>query len=99
MDADEPIVESLRTSRFFALFLGLILNIIIFVLTGLSVLLIYSLLMVNVETRTFEVRCMGCVRDVTRSQAVQMGVMRMIGVTRIGILELLFLQAFGRRVV
>ncbi|KNC50523.1 uncharacterized protein AMSG_00684 [Thecamonas trahens ATCC 50062] len=78
LDADEPIVENLRATRFFSLFLGLILNIVIFILSGLSVLLIYSLLMVNVETRTFE-----------------MGTMRMLGMTKAGVVQLFLLQAFA----
>ena len=77
IDADEPIVESLRASRFFALFLGLITNIILIMLTGLAVLLLYSLLMVNVETRTFEV-----------------GTMRMLGLTKAGVVQLFLIQAF-----
>lgn len=75
---DQPIVESLRGSRFFALFLGLILNIILCILTGLSILLLYSLLIVNVEVRTFD-----------------MGVMRMLGMTKLGVLAHLLAQAFA----
>ncbi len=73
-----PILTQLRQTRFFSLFLGLILNLIIGILLFLSVLLIYSLLMINVETRTFE-----------------LGVLRMIGTTRPGIVILLLVQAFA----
>lgn len=48
------------------MFLGLVLNIIIFVLLFLSILLIYSLLMVNVDTMTFElgvIRMLGIYRS------------------------------------
>lgn len=72
-----PILRQLRDTRFFSLFLGLILNVIIFILLFLSVVLIYSLLMISVETRTFE-----------------LGILRMIGTTRRGIILLLLIQAF-----
>jgi hypothetical protein len=49
-----PVLRQLRNTRTFSLFLGLILNIVIFILLFLSVVLIYSLLMISVETRTFE---------------------------------------------
>jgi ABC-type antimicrobial peptide transport system permease subunit len=74
-----PILSELySTLRWFSLFLGLILNIIIFILLFLSVLLIYSLLMVSVETRTF-----------------QMGIMRMVGMRRSELVQLLLVQALG----
>jgi ABC-type antimicrobial peptide transport system permease subunit len=56
-----PLLESLETTQFYALYLGLVLNIITFVLLFLSVLLIYSLLMISVETRQHE---MGVLRMV-----------------------------------
>eukprot|EP01130_Rhizamoeba_saxonica_P014410 TRINITY_DN6293_c0_g1_i1.p1 TRINITY_DN6293_c0_g1~~TRINITY_DN6293_c0_g1_i1.p1 ORF type:complete len:1033 (-),score=164.52 TRINITY_DN6293_c0_g1_i1:42-3140(-) len=49
-----PVLDKLEDFQFFSLFLGLVLNLIIFILLFLSVLLIYSLLMINVETKTFE---------------------------------------------
>eukprot|EP00005_Dracoamoeba_jomungandri_P012127 CAMPEP_0174265284 /NCGR_PEP_ID=MMETSP0439-20130205/25948_1 /TAXON_ID=0 /ORGANISM="Stereomyxa ramosa, Strain Chinc5" /LENGTH=1033 /DNA_ID=CAMNT_0015351673 /DNA_START=86 /DNA_END=3184 /DNA_ORIENTATION=+ len=73
-----PVLNNLEDTRFDNLFLGLIFNIVVTILMGLSVLLIYSLLMVNVETRTFE-----------------MGVMRLIGTTRVGIVQLLLIQAIS----
>jgi hypothetical protein len=75
---DTPVLVSMNKLRLFNLFLGLILNVIIFILLFLSVLLIYSLLMVSVETRTFE-----------------MGILRMVGMSRIGIIHMLFIQAFS----
>jgi len=78
MWTEVPVLDALDETRFFSLFLGLILNVVIFILLGLSVLLIYSLLMVNVETRTFE-----------------LGVMRLIGTTRAGLVQLLLLQALS----
>lgn len=40
--------------RFVSLYLGLVLDILLFILFALSTLLIYSLLMINVQNRTFE---------------------------------------------
>ena len=71
------LLSALNELEIFSLFLGLILNIITFILLFLSILLIYSLLMVSVETRTFE-----------------MGILRMVGMTRGGIIQLLLIQAF-----
>ncbi|KAL6076916.1 FtsX domain-containing protein [Balamuthia mandrillaris] len=78
IDMDMPVLSALNKTKFFSMFLGLILNVVIAILLFLSALLIYSLLMVNVETRTFE-----------------MGVMRMIGTTRSGVIQLLLCQAFS----
>eukprot|EP01107_Rhizomastix_libera_P002342 TRINITY_DN1404_c0_g1_i2.p1 TRINITY_DN1404_c0_g1~~TRINITY_DN1404_c0_g1_i2.p1 ORF type:complete len:1049 (-),score=196.85 TRINITY_DN1404_c0_g1_i2:241-3345(-) len=72
-----PVITNMQPYKFVLMFIGLIVNITIIVLTTLSILLIYSLLMVNVETRTFEV-----------------GVMRVLGATRQGIVAMLFTQAF-----
>ena len=58
LDIDMPIVQYMYDSRFFALFLGLILSIIIVGLSFLSIILIYSLLIVGVETKTFELAVM-----------------------------------------
>jgi len=78
LSIDTPVLISMNQLRLFNLFLGLILNVIIFILLFLSVLLIYSLLMVSVETRTFE-----------------MGILRMVGMSRPGIIHMLFIQAFS----
>lgn len=53
------------------LFIGLMFNLIIALFIGISVLLIYSLLMITVETKTFE-----------------MGVMRMVGLNKTGLIVL-----------
>jgi len=58
------------------LFLGLIFDIIILLFIVLSVLLIYSLLMISVESKTFE-----------------FGVMRMIGLSKSGIINTILIQA------
>ena len=53
INSEFKILEYLYRNRFTSLFVGLIVNIIITVLSGLSIILIYSLLLINVETRTF----------------------------------------------
>ena len=52
---ETPIVRQLRRSRFTSMYLALILDILVLILTVLSTVLIYSLLMINVQTRTFEI--------------------------------------------
>ena len=54
--------------------MGLIFDIIILLFVVISVLLIYSLLMISVETKTFE-----------------MGVLRMIGTSKQGIILMILL--------
>lgn len=56
------------------LFMGLIFDIIILLFVIIAILLIYSLLMISVETKTFE-----------------MGVIRMVGLSKIGITAMVFL--------
>jgi ABC-type antimicrobial peptide transport system permease subunit len=69
------ILDNLQQTQFVALGLGVILNVVILVLLFLSILLIYSLLMINVSTRQFE-----------------MGVFRMLGQRRAGVVQLLLIQ-------
>lgn len=59
------------------LMLGLVFDIIILLFIILSVLLIYSLLMINVESKSFE-----------------FGVMRMVGLSKGGIINMVLLQSF-----
>lgn len=54
VEVEMPVLRGLAGTETISLFLGLILNVIIFILLFLSVVLIYSLLMISVETRTFE---------------------------------------------
>ena len=54
INIEMPVLEGLNDIQIYSLFMGLILNIITFILLFLSIILIYSLLMVSVETRTFE---------------------------------------------
>lgn len=75
---DMPVLRGLAGTEMVSLFLGLILNVIIFILLFLSIVLIYSLLMISVETRTFE-----------------MGILRMIGMTRPSLVSMLLVQAFA----
>ena len=58
------------------LFLGLVLDIIVLLFIVLSVLLIFSLLMISVEAKTFE-----------------FGVMRMVGLSKTGIINMIILQS------
>ena len=58
------------------LFLGLIFEIIILMFVVLSILLIYSLLLISVESKTFE-----------------FGVMRMIGLSKTGIVSMIMIQS------
>ena len=51
--ASMPVVDELKIYRYISMFFGLMLNIILFILMFLSVLLIYSLLSVSVERRTY----------------------------------------------
>ncbi len=76
METSLPVLSGIKSYRFFSLFLGLILNIIILFIFFLSVLLIYSLLMVSVESRTFE-----------------LGILRMVGMTRGRLVGLVVTQA------
>jgi len=49
-----PLSDSISTHKYIQLFLGIILNLIIAVVFILSTILIYNLLMVTLETKTFE---------------------------------------------
>ncbi|KAG2388720.1 hypothetical protein C9374_000159 [Naegleria lovaniensis] len=76
VDTNFPILEQMQQTQFFSLFVGLIISIILVVLSLLSVVLIYSLLMINVENRRFE-----------------MGLLRILGLKRIHLVELILVQA------
>lgn len=54
-DAEAPILATLEPRRFVTLYLGLVLDVLLITLFGLATLLIYSLLLVNAEAKTFEV--------------------------------------------
>mmetsp|Transcript_5162 Transcript_5162/g.7940 ORF Transcript_5162/g.7940 Transcript_5162/m.7940 type:complete len:179 (+) Transcript_5162:1277-1813(+) len=71
------VLESMEGYSQAILFLGLIFDIIILLFVILSILLIYSLLMISVESKTFE-----------------FGVMRMVGLSKTGIITMIMLQSF-----
>eukprot|EP01105_Mastigella_eilhardi_P013243 TRINITY_DN3008_c0_g2_i1.p1 TRINITY_DN3008_c0_g2~~TRINITY_DN3008_c0_g2_i1.p1 ORF type:complete len:1046 (-),score=253.85 TRINITY_DN3008_c0_g2_i1:217-3354(-) len=58
LDVALPVMDNLGDYVYVGLFLGLIVNLSIVVLLFLSVVLIYSLMVINVETRTFEIGVM-----------------------------------------
>jgi len=66
-----PLLNSLGDNSVASSFLNLILNIIILLLSGISILLIYSLLMISVEARTFELGVLRMI-GLKRSGLVQM---------------------------
>lgn len=72
------LLEEVEPLKMFSMFLDLILSVVLTVLFVLSFMLIYSLLTISVETRTFE-----------------LGVHRMTGIKRRGIIEMLCVQAFS----
>lgn len=69
------ILQEMKTYSQAVLFMGLIFDIIILLFVIIAVLLIYSLLMISVETKTFE-----------------MGVIRMVGLSKHGVISMVFLQ-------
>ncbi len=74
---DLPILEQLKILSLGSVFFGIILSLVVVLLAVLSIMLIYALLMVSIESKTFEI-----------------GVMRMIGVSKCGLVGLLLTQAF-----
>ena len=52
--AETPLLSALEPRRLITLYLGLVLNILLVILFTLSAILIYSLLLVNAESRTFD---------------------------------------------
>eukprot|EP00158_Paraphelidium_tribonemae_P009260 Partr_v1_DN28816_c1_g1_i1_m33460 putative FtsX-like permease family len=76
LDSRMPVLKELEGTQLVNAFLNLIFSLVIVMMGGLSIFLIYSLLMVSVETRTFE-----------------MGVFRMIGLTKNGLVLMIMIQA------
>jgi len=89
-----PILAQLRRTRILSLFLGLILNVIIFILLFLSVVLIYSLLMISVETRTFELGILRMIGTTRKGLAHWRDCCPSPNPHLIGIIALLLIQAF-----
>ena len=54
LKVNNPILGYLRSQRFTTLYLGMVMDILIAILLGLSSVLIYSLMMINVQGRQFE---------------------------------------------
>ena len=52
---DLPILSQLSDLSLGSVFFGIILSLIVVLLSVLSIMLIYSLLMVSIETKTFEI--------------------------------------------
>lgn len=78
VQTDLPVVAQLSHVQLFSRFLNLLFSLVILLLTSLSTFLIYSLLMVSVEAKTFE-----------------MGIFRMIGMPRSGLVLMLLVWSFG----
>ena len=49
-----PVLKALSHEKYSTMFLGLVFGIVIFVLFSLSIMLIYSLLLLNVDTKRFQ---------------------------------------------
>lgn len=54
IEVDWLVLNELYSLRFATMFLAIVLNIIIVVLFTLSVMLLYNLLLVSIETKTYE---------------------------------------------
>jgi hypothetical protein len=54
VSTDMPLLLDMSTLSYAVLLLGIVFDVIIVLLIAISVLLIYSLLMISVETKTFE---------------------------------------------
>lgn len=74
---DMGLLDQMQLYSLAILFMGLIFDIIELLFVILSVLLIYSLLMIMVESKSFE-----------------FGVMRMVGLSKSGIVSMILLQSF-----
>ena len=70
------VLQIMEISSQAILFLGLVFEVIIMMFVVLSILLIYSLLLISVESKTFE-----------------FGVMRMIGLSKSGIVSMILIQS------
>ena len=58
VDASYEVLESLQIFSYATLMIGLIFDIMLILFVIISVLLIYSLLMITIETKTFEIGVM-----------------------------------------
>ena len=58
LDSNASLIEELQIYDYALLFIGLIFDILLIIFVVVSVLLIYSLLLISVETKTFEIGVM-----------------------------------------
>lgn len=76
MNAKYDLLKAMELNEVAILFIGLIFGILLIMFIIVAVLLIYSLLLISVETKTFDI-----------------GVMRMVGLSKIGFVTMIFTQA------
>jgi ABC-type antimicrobial peptide transport system permease subunit len=77
LSASMPVLEEMQIYNLAILFFNLIFRIVLVIFIVISVLLIYSLLMIGIETKTMET-----------------GIMRMVGVSKRGLVQMIFVQSF-----
>lgn len=99
-----PMLVDLEEKRFVTLYLSLLLSILLVVLSALSTLLVYSLLMINVQARTFELavrRTLGASRRVVGAmlfvQAMSFAIPAwVVGLVLARVLSIAVLNAFDK---
>ena len=70
------LIEALELYNYALLFIGLIFNVLLIIFVVVATLLVFSLLLISVESKAFE-----------------FGVMRLVGLTRLGFISMIFTQA------
>ena len=75
VELKSPLLEDLSDYSRYVMFVAIIFDLVVILLVTISVLLIYSLLVINVETKTFDI-----------------GVQRMVGLTRRGLILMVLIQ-------
>ncbi len=73
---DLGLIDEVGEYSRYVMFVGIIFDLVVALLVIISVLLIYSLLVINIETKTFHI-----------------GVQRMIGLTRRGLIIMVIIQS------
>ena len=71
------LLAEMQVYQYQVMFIGLIFDVIVILFVIVAILLIYSLLLISVETKTFEI-----------------GIMRMIGLSKSNFIGLVFTQSF-----
>ena len=99
LDSSLPVYNELSVYQMFSVFLGITINIIIFFLCYLGVMLIYSLMMISVDSRRFE---MGLTRMVffflpnfDPLFSTEPFFKKKLGLTRTGLIKLLIVQGIS----